>query len=180
MLPGLWVGYYQYGAAYSLLGPLAALALWDVGTSVGNYMRPERVAPDSPSQGYLIDSLGIAYQGIYGLAMTGDSTARFGAGLMIPTLFALKYLTRSHTVNTADIANYRNRKVLRYAPANTLVREVDKFNGRLRLCSGFEVLHGAFNPSVVRFSGDHQQDNSALMSNVFPWPKPMSKPRTAK
>ncbi len=67
--PGALLGYYQYGVAYGLLGPLAALALWDAGTSVGNYLRPEVVAPDSPSQGYLIDALGAAYQGMYGIKL---------------------------------------------------------------------------------------------------------------
>ncbi|WP_157794320.1 hypothetical protein [Endozoicomonas ascidiicola] len=100
--------------------------------------------------------------------MAGNSAARFAAGLMIPTLFTLKYLTRSQTINTAYIASYRNRTVLKYGSANTLIREANRYNGRLRLCSGFEVLNSGLNSSVVSFTGDHQKDSAALMTDIFP------------
>ena len=164
--PGAALGYYQFGVAYGLLASLAGLAMWDVGLSVGNYMRPERLAPASPESGYLVDALGSVYQGAYGIAAAGDGLT---AALTIPALFALKYLTRSQTLHTADIASDQNRKVLQYTPANRLIRQADQHGGRVRLCSGKEVLGHSLGASAIRLTDEHQQEDAALMADVYPW-----------
>ncbi|KEI70355.1 hypothetical protein GV64_06100 [Endozoicomonas elysicola] len=166
--PGLLLAYYQHGIAYNLLVPLAGFALWDVGISVGNYLRPDRVTPDSATPGFLVDFLGSAYQSIYGIAVAASTAAQFKAGLIFPALFAWKYLTRAQTVNIADIAYYRNRIAFKSAPANSLVNKIARYNGRLRMCTNVGSVNKASTNSLVQFVVDHKRDNVALMRHVYP------------
>lgn len=166
--PGLLLAYYQHGIAYNLLVPLAGFSLWDVGISVGNYLRPYRVTPDSVTPGLLVDFLGSAYQSIYGIAVAASTAAQFKAGLIFPALFAWKYLTRTQTVNIADIAYYRNRIAFKNAPANSLVNKIARYNGRLRMCTSVGNVSKSSTDSLVQFVVDHKRDNMALMRHVYP------------
>ncbi len=166
--PGLLLAYYQHGIAYNLLVPLAGFALWDVGISVGNYLRPYRVTPDSVTPGILVDFLSSAYQSVYGVAVAASTAAQYQAGLIFPALFAWKYLTRTQTVNTADIAYYRKRIVFRNTLASSLIHKTAEYNGRLRMCSNVKGISNSSVDSLVKLVVDHKQNNVALMTQVYP------------
>ena len=166
--PGLLLAYFQHGIAYDLLVPLAGFALWDVGVSVGSYFRRDNTVPEPPVSGYLVDFLSSAYQSVYGIATAASMAAQFKAGLIFPALFAWKYLTRTQTVNTADIAYYRNRIVFKQGGANSLVNKVARYHGRVRMCSNVDNVSKSSTDSLVKFVVEHKRDDVPLMTHIYP------------
>ncbi len=139
---------------------LSLAALWDTGISVDSYVKPDNTPPRSATQGFVVDFISSA-----GAVAVNPG---WGTGVIFPALLIWKYLTRTATINTADIAEYKKQVAFKITQTTPLINNINQYNGRLRMCSKVSFDDDPASFPLAKFVSGHRQNDLPLMAYVYP------------